>query len=93
MGKMAMKSVIRQVYGTKLALANTIMAVIPKREKKMLNLKRFTTLGTSMKKLLNSASLDVAPQVMSISNMCASRACETWSERPPRKMESITIWE
>ena len=28
----------------------------------------------------------VAPQVMLISNMWASRACETWMEMPPRKM-------
>jgi hypothetical protein len=44
------------------------------------------TFGTSMKKFENSTSFAVAPHVMFISNMCARSACETCSERPPRKM-------
>ena len=51
----------------------------------------FNTLGTSIKKLENSASLEVAPHVMSISNMWASRAWETCKLKPPRKMASRKV--
>lgn len=44
-----------------------------------------------MKKLENSNSFAVAPQVILISNMCAKSAWETWSERPPRKIPSRKI--
>ena len=89
MGKIATKSVIRQSGGMKVPVAKTTMPAIPSKAKIMLNLNFLRTLGTSMKKLENSASLLVAPQVMSISNMWASRAEETCRERPPRKMASM----
>lgn len=49
----------------------------------------WSTFGTSMKKLENSTSLEVAPQDMSISNMWQSRACETCKERPPKKITNM----
>lgn len=70
MGRMATKSVIIQSYGIKLdPFAKMIMPAMPMTENIMENLNFFKTLGTSMKKLLNSASFEVAPQVMLISNM------------------------
>jgi hypothetical protein len=92
MGKMATKSFIIQSCGTKLLpTANMIIPAIPSRANIMLHLNFFNTLGTSMKKLENSASLAVAPHVMFISNMWARRAEETCRERPPRKMASMGI--
>ncbi len=44
-----------------------------------------------MKKLENSASFEVAPQVMLISNMWLRRAADTCRERPPRKTASMRI--
>lgn len=69
-------------------VASTIMATIANVENANENLKRRSTLGASMKKLENSSSFAVAPQVMLISNMCANSAWETWRERPPRKIPS-----
>ena len=68
-GKMATKSLICQSGGMKLPHASTIMPIMPMRAKAIENLNFLRTLGTSMKKLENSASLEVAPQVISISNM------------------------
>ena len=92
MGKIATKSLICQSGGTfKLEEERTIMPEMPMKANNMLNLNFRSTLGTSMKKLENSASLAVAPHVMLISNMCASRADETCRERPPRKIASIKV--
>ncbi len=57
----------------------------------MLHLNFRSTLGTSMKKFENSASFDVAPHVISISNMCASNADETCRDSPPRKTASRRV--
>lgn len=91
MGRMGTKSLICQSGGINEPVARMIIPTIPVSENAMLYLNFFRTLGTSMKKLENSASLAVAPQVMSTSNMCARRAPETWRERPPRKMQSIKV--
>ncbi len=77
MGRMATKSVMRQSHGTNGANAIMIMPAILMTAKAMENLNLFKTLGTSMKKLLNSASFAVAPHVMSISNIWARSAWET----------------
>jgi len=90
-GRIATKSVISQPYGMNGATAKITMPAMPTSENMKENLNFLSTLGTSIKKLLNSASLDVAPQVISISNMWASRAWETWRERPPRKIASIRV--
>ena len=74
---MATKSVMRQSYGTKFASAIMIMPAMPMTAKAMENLNFLKTFGTSMKKLLNSASFAVAPHVISISNIWASSAWET----------------
>ena len=46
-----------------------------------------SSFGISLKKVVSSTSLAVAPQDMSISNMCERRACEIWREMPPRKIK------
>jgi hypothetical protein len=89
-GKIATKSVIRQPTGTNGATARMIIATIPSKLIAKLNLNLLSTLGTSIKKLENSASLDVAPHCMLYSNMCASSAEETWRDKPPRKMANMT---
>ena len=61
MGRMAMKEVIFQSYGTNGAQASTTMPTMKTSEKAMLNLNWRSTRGTSMKKLEASASLEVAP--------------------------------
>ena len=55
----------------------TIMPAMLKMANAIENLNLFKTFGTSMKKLLNSASFAVAPHVMLTSNMWASSAWET----------------
>jgi hypothetical protein len=57
-------------------------------EKQNKNVKRnfLSSFGISLKKVVSSASLAVAPQVILISNMCDRRACEMWREMPPRKI-------
>ena len=89
MGRMAVKSVILQSHGTKGQTAKTIIAMQPSSAKSMLHLKPLRILGTSMKKLENWTSLEVAPHVMLISNICASSACDTCRDRPPKKMASM----
>ena len=91
MGKIATKSLICQSGGIKLPSERIIMPTMPMRAKSILNLNFLRTLGTSMKKLENSASFAVAPHVMLISNMWARRADETCRERPPRKIASIKV--
>lgn len=72
-----MKSLILQLHGTKWAQDRMIMAAILSSANAKLHLNLLMTFGTSMKKLLSSASLEVAPHVMLISNICASKALET----------------
>lgn len=50
----------RDLQGTNGATASTIIPTMPTKANAMLNLKRRRTLGTSMKKLDTSASLEVA---------------------------------
>ena len=69
MGNIATKSLICQSGGMNVPQASTIMPIMPMRANAMENLNFLRTLGTSMKKFENSASLEVAPQVMSISNI------------------------
>lgn len=85
-GKIATKRLIFQLQGRKGASASTIMATIQNKLNTMEYLNFLATLGTSVKKLANSSSLDVTPQETSISNMCARMAPEMWSEMPPKKM-------
>ena len=68
-GKMATKSVMCHEYGMKGAVARMIMPAMETKEKVIDTQNCFSTLGTSIKKLENSASLEVAPHVMSTSNM------------------------
>ena len=63
MGKIATKSLISHVRGMKEPVARIIIPAIANVEKAKENLNFFRTLGTSMKKFENSASLDVAPHV------------------------------
>ncbi len=49
--------------------------------------KRFQINGTSVKKLLSSKSLFVAPQDMSIPKGCAKSAVATWKDKPPKKID------
>ena len=49
------------------------------------------TFGTSIKKFENSASLLVAPHVISISNMCAQRAWLTCRDNPPKKIANMNV--
>merc|ERR1712169_104180 len=88
---MATKSVMRQSWGIKSAVARIMTPMMDKRDRSMETRNFFNTLGTSMKKLENSASLEVEPQLMSISNMCAKRAWLTCRDRPPRNRASMRV--
>ncbi len=58
------------------------------------NLKRLAISGSSMKKDVSTTSFDVAPQLMSMENMCDRIACETCIDIPPRKIKrSGTHWK
>lgn len=63
MGKIATKSLISHEYGMKGPVAKVIIPAMANVENAKENLNFFRTFGTSIKKLENSASLDVAPQV------------------------------
>ena len=88
-GKMATKMLICHAAGT--ATPRTIIVTIDVMQNANVHLKLFRTLGTSSVKEMLSASFDVAPQLMSILNICENIAWNTWIESPPRKMDMSGI--
>ena len=88
-GQMATIVVMRQRGGTAIAPATRMPISRAQKTKVPLNFLR--SLGISLKKVVFSTSLEVAPQLMSMENMWERIACETCREQPPKKMVSIRI--
>lgn len=80
-GQMAVKALMCRWYGTNLPRGptppNTIMAVIMKMHQMKVTLNFFKMRGTSSKNDVSLASFAVAPQDMSMLNMCERSAWET----------------
>lgn len=73
-------------HNTGATVPNKIIVANMNRQIRKVNLKLEMTLGTSAKKVVLEASLEVAPQFISILNMWERRACEMCIETPPRKI-------
>jgi hypothetical protein len=67
----------------------TIIAPAVKRQLPIVYLNDLMTVGISKKKSKNSTSLDIAPQDISMPNICQRIACKICRDRPPKKRTNI----